>query len=297
VSFWQRKSGRVVFVLFFSVLFFSVSLSAGFQASRQQNPSTPATTNKTPGRHAFGDQYRATDLKIPGPGKLTLTYAPADGSAPQTHEVYDYEGGGVAMAMFNTDASIEAFARACFAYALEKGWPLYLSTKNTILKQYDGRFMELFGAVYEEEGGAGGGGSYEAAYKAKGIWYEHRLIDDMVAQALKSSGGVSLFFLLCFFFAPYFGGGLAAGRSSFSAGRLDGKERLSSARSKNQHVLTPQKPRNNNDRPMTVRLGVQELRRRRAVGHHRPGLRVAGPDDERAAGARRQDGRGGGGAR
>jgi isocitrate dehydrogenase len=136
------------------------------------------------GRHAYGDQYRATDLKIAGPGKLTLTFAPADGTAPQNYEVFQYEGGGVAMAMFNTDESITAFARACFSYALDKKWPLYLSTKNTILKAYDGRFMQIFDEIYKGDG-------YEAKYKEAGIWYEHRLIDDMVAQALKSSGGVS----------------------------------------------------------------------------------------------------------
>ena len=136
------------------------------------------------GRHAYGDQYKATDLRIPGPGKLTLTFTPEGGGEPQTHEVFQYEGGGVAMAMYNTDESIRGFAKACFAYALDKGWPLYLSTKNTILKAYDGRFMAIFDEVYKapEDG-------YEAKFKAAGVWYEHRLIDDMVAQALKSSGG------------------------------------------------------------------------------------------------------------
>jgi isocitrate dehydrogenase len=133
------------------------------------------------GRHAFGDQYRATDLVIPGPGKLQLVYTP-EGGQPQVHDVYDFPGGGgVGMAMYNTEASIRGFAKSCFEYALQKGWPLYLSTKNTILKAYDGRFLQIFAEIYEA--------SYAAKFKEAGIWYEHRLIDDMVAQALKSSGG------------------------------------------------------------------------------------------------------------
>jgi isocitrate dehydrogenase len=143
------------------------------------------------GRHAYGDQYRATDLRIPGPGKLTLTYTPAEGGEPQTHEVFTYEGAGVAMAMYNTDESIRGFARSCFEYALDKKWPLYLSTKNTILKAYDGRFMMIFDEIYKAD--------YEGKFKEAGIWYEHRLIDDMVAQALKSSGGVSHSFFFFFF--------------------------------------------------------------------------------------------------
>eukprot|EP01023_Acetabularia_acetabulum_P012284 TRINITY_DN1574_c0_g1_i2.p2 TRINITY_DN1574_c0_g1~~TRINITY_DN1574_c0_g1_i2.p2 ORF type:complete len:441 (+),score=86.85 TRINITY_DN1574_c0_g1_i2:153-1475(+) len=133
------------------------------------------------GRHAFGDQYKATDFKVPGPGKLQMVYTP-NGGSPEVHDVYDFsDGGGVAMGMYNTDYSIKGFAKSCFEYALAKKWPLYLSTKNTILKQYDGRFMEVFQEVYEKE--------YVQKYKDAGIWYEHRLIDDMVAQALKSSGG------------------------------------------------------------------------------------------------------------
>jgi isocitrate dehydrogenase len=135
------------------------------------------------GRHAYGDQYRATDLRIQEPGKLTLTFTPSSGGEAQTHEVFTYEGGGVAMAMYNTDESIRGFAKSCFEYALDKKWPLYLSTKNTILKAYDGRFMQIFDEIYKAD--------YEAQFKAAGVWYEHRLIDDMVAQALKSSGGVS----------------------------------------------------------------------------------------------------------
>jgi len=132
------------------------------------------------GRHAFGDQYRATDFKVPGPGKLTMTYQPSDGGAPIVHEVFDFPGGGVAMGMYNLDESIKGFARACFNYGLTKKWPVYLSTKNTILKAYDGRFKDLFQEVYEKE--------FKAEMDKIGITYEHRLIDDMVAAALKWSG-------------------------------------------------------------------------------------------------------------
>ncbi len=133
------------------------------------------------GRHAFGDQYRATDFVTRGKGKLTITFTPADGSAPVTREVYDFEGDGVALAMYNTDASIRGFARSCMNQALVKGWPLYLSTKNTILKKYDGRFKDLFQEVFETE--------FREQFAAAGITYEHRLIDDMVAAALKWDGG------------------------------------------------------------------------------------------------------------
>lgn len=132
------------------------------------------------GRHAFGDQYRATDVRIKGKGKLKMSFEPADGSAPQSWDVYDFEGDGVAMAMYNTEASIQGFARSCFNYGLMKGWPLYLSTKNTILKTYDGRFKDIFADVYEKE--------FKDAYAAKKLTYEHRLIDDMVASALKMHG-------------------------------------------------------------------------------------------------------------
>lgn len=132
------------------------------------------------GRHAFGDQYRATDVKIKGKGKLRMTFEPTDGSAPQSWDVYDFSGDGVAMAMYNTDESIEGFANSCFNYALMKGWPLYLSTKNTILKTYDGRFKDIFQSVYEKK--------YQSQFEAKKITYEHRLIDDMVASALKFHG-------------------------------------------------------------------------------------------------------------
>ncbi|WP_193188158.1 NADP-dependent isocitrate dehydrogenase [Nisaea sediminum] len=133
------------------------------------------------GRHAFGDQYRATDMVVKGPGKLTMTFQPADGSPAITHEVFDFPGGGVAMSMYNLDDSIRGFARACMNYGLDLGWPVYLSTKNTILKAYDGRFKDLFQEVFEEE--------FADKFKAKGIIYEHRLIDDMVAAAMKWSGG------------------------------------------------------------------------------------------------------------
>jgi isocitrate dehydrogenase len=133
------------------------------------------------GRHAFGDQYRATDIKVSGPGKLTMNFEPADGGEPQSWEVFDFPGGGVAMSMYNLDESIEGFARACFNYALQRNYPAYMSTKNTILKQYDGRFIEIFERVYEED--------FKAEFEKRELWYEHRLIDDMVAQAVKSSGG------------------------------------------------------------------------------------------------------------
>ncbi|SPH17949.1 Isocitrate dehydrogenase [NADP] [Defluviimonas aquaemixtae] len=132
------------------------------------------------GRHAFGDQYRATDFLFPGKGKLTIKFTGEDGKVIEK-EVFDAPGAGVTMAMYNLDASIIDFARASMNYGLNLGWPVYLSTKNTILKAYDGRFKDLFQKVYEEE--------FEAEFKKKGITYEHRLIDDMVASALKWSGG------------------------------------------------------------------------------------------------------------
>ena len=132
------------------------------------------------GRHAFGDQYRATDTTIKGKGKLTMTFTPDDGTAAQTWEVYQFQGDGVAMSMFNTDESITGFARSCFNMALDKKWPLYLSTKNTILKKYDGRFKDIFQEIYLTE--------FKDRYEAAGITYEHRLIDDMVASALKWEG-------------------------------------------------------------------------------------------------------------
>lgn len=134
------------------------------------------------GRHAFGDQYRATDAVIKGKGKLTMTFTPEDGGEVQTWNVYDFEGdGGVAMSMYNTDESIYGFARSCFNMALSKKWPLYMSTKNTILKKYDGRFKDIFEEVYQNE--------FRSKFEEKGITYEHRLIDDMVASALKWEGG------------------------------------------------------------------------------------------------------------
>ncbi|MGA7704635.1 MAG: NADP-dependent isocitrate dehydrogenase [Solirubrobacteraceae bacterium] len=143
------------------------------------------------GRHAFGDQYRATDMVVPGPGKLTLTFTPADASAlvgpggqasePIELDVYDFPGGGIAMAMYNLDDSIRDFARASLRYGLDRGYPVYLSTKNTILKRYDGRFKDLFQEIYEAE--------FKADFEKAGISYEHRLIDDMVAASLKWEGG------------------------------------------------------------------------------------------------------------
>lgn len=132
------------------------------------------------GRHAFGDQYRATDMKFPGPGKLSMKFVGEDGTVTE-HEVFDAPSSGVFMSMYNLDASIIDFARASMNYGLNLGWPVYMSTKNTILKQYDGRFLELFQKVYEEE--------FEDKFKAAGITYEHRLIDDMVACAMKWNGG------------------------------------------------------------------------------------------------------------
>src|SRR5579862_1694569 len=132
------------------------------------------------GRHAYGDQYRATDFVVPGKGKLTIRFEGDDGQTIE-HEVFAYPGPGVAMAMYNLDESIEEFARASLRYGLERKYPVYLSTKNTILKAYDGRFKDIFQRVYESE--------FESAYKAAAITYEHRLIDDMVASALKWSGG------------------------------------------------------------------------------------------------------------
>jgi len=133
------------------------------------------------GRHAFGDQYRATDLIIPGPGRLTMRFEPADGGEVVEREIFDFPGAGVALGMYNLDESIFGFARACFNYGLDRGWPVYLSTKNTILKAYDGRFKDIFQEVFEKE--------FAADFAAKGVVYEHRLIDDMVASALKWEGG------------------------------------------------------------------------------------------------------------
>jgi isocitrate dehydrogenase len=133
------------------------------------------------GRHAHGDQYKASDFVVPGPGRVTITYTPADGGEPLELEVADFPGGGVALGMYNYDDSIRDFARASFRYGLERGLPVYLSTKNTILKAYDGRFKDLFAEVFEAE--------YKSDFEADGITYEHRLIDDMVAAALKWEGG------------------------------------------------------------------------------------------------------------
>ena len=133
------------------------------------------------GRHAFGDQYRATDFKVPGPGKLTVTFTPADGSKPMEFNVFDFPGGGVAMAMYNLDDSIRDFARASMNYGLARKYPVYLSTKNTILKAYDGRFKDIFAEIYEAE--------FKDKFQAAGIEYDHRLIDDMVATSLRWEGG------------------------------------------------------------------------------------------------------------
>jgi isocitrate dehydrogenase len=133
------------------------------------------------GRHAHGDQYKATDFKVPGPGTVTMTYTPADGGQPMEFKVADFAGGGVAMGMYNYDDSIRDFARASMRYGLDRGWPVYLSTKNTILKAYDGQFKDLFQEIFETE--------FKAEFETAGITYEHRLIDDMVAAAMKWEGG------------------------------------------------------------------------------------------------------------
>ena len=133
------------------------------------------------GRHAFGDQYRAKDRLIPGPGTLEMVFTPAQGGNPERIKVYDFDGSGVAQIQYNTDESISGFAHASFKFALARELPLYMSTKNTILKAYDGRFKDVFQDIYETQ--------YRSQFEAKKIWYEHRLIDDMVAQMIKSEGG------------------------------------------------------------------------------------------------------------
>jgi isocitrate dehydrogenase len=133
------------------------------------------------GRHAFGDQYRATDMKIDRPGKLSMVFTPADGSSPTVHEVYDFPSAGVALSMYNLNASIEGFARACFNYGLGVKLPVFLSTKNTILKKYDGDFKDIFARVFDVE--------FKTRFDAEKLYYEHRLIDDLVAYAIKSEGG------------------------------------------------------------------------------------------------------------
>ncbi|MEI6557931.1 MAG: NADP-dependent isocitrate dehydrogenase [Rhodospirillaceae bacterium] len=133
------------------------------------------------GRHAFGDQYKATDFKVPGAGKLTIKWTPKDGGEPIEHEVFDYPDAGVAMAMYNLDESISGFAHSCFLYGLDRGYSVYLSTKNTILKAYDGRFKDIFQAVFDQH--------YKTKFAEARIVYEHRLIDDMVASAIKWEGG------------------------------------------------------------------------------------------------------------
>jgi isocitrate dehydrogenase len=133
------------------------------------------------GRHAFGDQYRATDALATGPGKFEIVFTPADGGEKQTLEVFNFESSGVMMGMYNTDESIREFAHSCFKYALQRNYPMYMSTKNTIMKKYDGRFKDIFEEIYRSD--------YKAEFDARKLWYEHRLIDDMVAYAIKSNGG------------------------------------------------------------------------------------------------------------
>jgi len=134
------------------------------------------------GRHAFGDQYKATDFVAKEAGSFTMTFKPKDESkAPVEMKVYEFKESGILMGMYNIDSSISAFAHSCFNYALQRNMPLYLSTKNTILKKYDGRFKDIFEEIYEKD--------YKKIYAEKGLWYEHRLIDDLVAYAIKSNGG------------------------------------------------------------------------------------------------------------
>jgi isocitrate dehydrogenase len=133
------------------------------------------------GRHAFGDQYKATDFLVPGKGKLTMTFTPDGGGKPTEYELFQFPGAGVAMGMYNLDESIISFARSCLNYGLDRKMPVYMSTKNTILKAYDGRFKDIFQEVFDKE--------FKAKFEAAGIWYEHRLIDDMVAYCMKSDGG------------------------------------------------------------------------------------------------------------
>ncbi|MEI6834327.1 MAG: NADP-dependent isocitrate dehydrogenase [bacterium] len=134
------------------------------------------------GRHAHADQYKATDVRLPGPGKLKLVYEPSGGGSPQTWEVMDFKGPGIGMGMYNTDESIQGFARSCFAYGLDRKFPVYLSTKNTILKVYDGRFKDIFQHIFDKD--------FKDAFAKAGLTYEHRLIDDMVAAVLKWEGGI-----------------------------------------------------------------------------------------------------------
>ena len=133
------------------------------------------------GRHAFGDQYRAQDLVPREPGTFTISFKPENGGPEKNIQVYKFKGPGVMMGMYNTDESIKGFAHACFQYAINRGYPLYMSTKNTIMKGYDGRFKDIFEEIYQND--------YKAKYEKLGLWYEHRLIDDMVAYAIKSNGG------------------------------------------------------------------------------------------------------------
>jgi isocitrate dehydrogenase len=133
------------------------------------------------GRHAFGDQYKATDIKVDKAGTLKMVFEPADGDEAQSWEVFEFKNPGVAMSMYNVDESIKGFARACFNYGLQRHYPVYLSTKNTILKQYDGKFMDIFQSIYDAE--------FKTEFEKNDLWYEHRLIDDMVAFAIKSGGG------------------------------------------------------------------------------------------------------------
>ncbi|VDM78833.1 unnamed protein product, partial [Strongylus vulgaris] len=155
----------------------------GISLSMYNTDASIRCGNHLTGQSVISLEYKATDFVVPGPGKLEIKFVPADGSEGVTREVFDFKGPGISLSMYNTDASIRDFAHASFKYALQRGYPLYLSTKNTILKKYDGRFKDIFAEIYKE---------YEEQYKAAGIWYEHRLIDDMVAQAMKSEGYGSL---------------------------------------------------------------------------------------------------------
>ncbi|RZB41001.1 Iso dh domain containing protein [Asbolus verrucosus] len=179
---WEKIKERLIFpYVKIEALYYDLGLPYRDQTNDQVTiDAAQAILKHSVGRHAHGDQYKAKDFVVPKPGKVELVYTSNDGQV-ERHELFTYKTGGVALGMYNTDESIQAFAHSSFQVALNKEWPLYLSTKNTILKKYDGRFKDIFQEIYEKE--------YKSKFEAKKIWYEHRLIDDMVAQALKSAGG------------------------------------------------------------------------------------------------------------
>ena len=224
------------------------------------------------GRHAFGDQYRAEDMVVPGEGTLTLTFTPKDGTEPVEIDVYEFPGGGVAMAMYNLDDSIRDFARASMRYGLNRGYPVYLSTKNTILKKYDGRFKDLFAEVYENE--------FKDEFEAKGLTYEHRLIDDMVAAAMKWEGG---YVWAC----KNYDGDVQSDTVAQGFGSLGSDDqrpddprrqhRRGGGRSRHRHPPLPRAPEGQSDLDQPDRLDLRldsRPRRPRADRRHRSGQRV-----------------------